>query len=193
MKFLNLCCGSVRVQSEEWTNADQLRQALQPGTPERTQLDIEQNYVEMDATQPWPFRPDTFDGILASHCLEHWDCQMGAFVLKQAWNHLKPGGIILVSVPDATIFRELYPSDTPENAVRLFGEPIHLPDGEQTFFGYALWNRYHKAILNADSVWCYLIRAGFSIPAQVDAQLLAPLTALLNRQQFSLVMIGQKL
>lgn len=192
MKFLNLCCGAVRPQSEEWTNADQLWEVLKPGTPERIQLDSEKNYVQMDATQPWPFRPDIFDGIIASHCIEHWDCQMAVYVMKQAWNHLKPSGILLVSVPDASYFRQQYLDDTPENAQRLFGEPIHLPDGEQTFFGYALWNRHHKAILNSDILWCYLKRAGFEIPADVPAEILIPLTGLLNRRMFSVEMFGVK-
>ncbi len=193
MKFLNLCCGAVRPQGSEWTNADQLHEVLALGRPERRQLDSEHNYVEMDATTTWPFRPDLFDGIVASHCLEHWDAPTGAYVMRQAWHHLKPGGILLVSVPDASYFRKVYPDDTPDKAVELFGEPIHLPDGEQTFFGYALWNRHHKAILTEDAVWSYFMRAGFTIPAQVDAAVLGPMTAILNRRRFSVEMLGQKL
>lgn len=193
MKFLNLCCGAVRPQGEEWINGDCLHNILRPGTPERENLDREPRYVEMDVTQPFPFRPNTFSGVTFCHALEHFDAQMGVFVMKQIWDVLKPGGVLLVSVPDASYFREHFNEDTAENAERIFGEPIHLPDGEQTFFGYALWNRYHKAILTADALWCYFKRAGFDIPAHVDAAILGPMTALLNRRCFSVEMIGQKL
>jgi predicted SAM-dependent methyltransferase len=77
------------------------------------------------------------------------------------WRVLKPGGVLLVSVPDASYFRKVHDEDTVENAERLFGEPIHLPDGETTFFGYGLWNRWHKAILTEDALWAYFVRAGF--------------------------------
>jgi predicted SAM-dependent methyltransferase len=192
MKFLNLGCGATRPQGPEWTNVDNLMPVLAVGTPERNQLDSEKNYVNADITNPLPFRPDTFDGCVCSHVIEHFDCQMGVFIMRQIRDVLKAGGILLVSVPDASYFRQQWPDDQPENAERLFGEPIHLPDGEQTFFGYALWNRYHKAILTEDALWCYFIRAGFDIPAQVDAAVLGPLTSLLNRRKFSVEMMGVK-
>lgn len=194
MRFLNLGAGATRPQSDEWTNLDNLFDVLKPGTPERENLMREKNYVEhrLGETLPMPFRPGTFDGILCSHVLEHFDAILGVYVMRQCLEVLKPGGILLVSVPDASYFREHFNEDTPENAQHIFGEPIHLPDGEQTFFGYALWNRYHKAILTADALWCYFKRAGFDIPAHVDAAILGPMTALLNRRKFSVVMIGKK-
>lgn len=194
MKFLNLGAGATRPQSPEWINLDCLRGHLRPGTPERAQLDSESNYVEheLGVALPLPFEPNTFDGVLASHVIEHFDCQLGVYVMRQCRDVLKPGGILLVSVPDAAYFRRVYPDDKPENAERLFGEPIHAPDGEDTFFGYALWNRYHKAILTEESMWCYFKRAGFDIPARADVAVLGPLSSLLNRRRFSVVMVGQK-
>lgn len=194
MKLLNLGCGATRPQSEGWTNLDCLRNVLRPGTPERTQLDSEPNYVEheLGVALPMPFRPNTFDGIVCCHVLEHFDCQLGVYVMMQCREVLKPGGILMVSVPDANYFRQVYNQDTPENAVELFGEPIYMGDNEPTFFGYALWNQYHKAILTQDALWCYFKRAGFDLPAQVDGEILGKLVSLLNRRKFSLEMIGQK-
>lgn len=169
-----------------------LHPVLPMGSPERATLDAEPRYVEWDITSPLPFDAGTFNGILCSHAIEHFDCMTGVDIMRECHRILVPGGILLVSVPDASYFRQCYNEDTPDNAVRLFGEPIYLPDGEQTFFGYALWNRYHKAIIDSDVLWCYFKRAGFDIPAQVDAAILGPMSALLNRRQFSLVMIGQK-
>lgn len=190
MKLLNLCCGAVR-PPEPWTNLDNLRAILPPGTIERENLDAEKNYVDHDVLSGrLPFPDDTFDGILASHCVEHWNCQQAVNVLKECRRVLKTGGEILVSVPDATYFRAAYSSgrDTPENAVELFGEPIHLPDGEKTFFGYALWNRYHQAILTDDALWCYFVRAGFDQDFIHTAGMNAKLLSIANRLKFSLVM-----
>lgn len=211
MKLLNLCAGANRPQTEEWTNLDYLLPVLGRWSPEWANLQQEKNYIEFDVTTgPLPFEENTFDGILASHCLEHWDCQQGVRIMADCRRILKPGGILLVSVPDATYFRAHYEEDTVENAERLFGEPIHLPDGETTFFGYGLWNRHHKAILTEDALWAYFKRAGFAkvekllaravteyrnlgVPAE---ELVGPVKAkmfpLLNRIPFSLAMGGIK-
>lgn len=187
---------------EPWTNLDNLRAQLREGTPERAQLDDESNYVDHDiANGPMPFDEGTFDGAMLSHVLEHFDAPSGVKLMQDCRRILKPRGVLLVSVPDASYFRRVHAEDTPDNAVRLFGEPIHLPDGEHTFFGYALWNRWHKAILTEDALWCYFVRAGFSpyriyristgeqeLPELPDA--LALMRAALNRRRFSLVMTG---
>lgn len=217
MKLLNLCCGANRVLSEEWVNLDYLFPILAEGTPERNNLLNEKNYVEHDVLSgPLPFEDDTFSGILASHCAEHWDCQQTAKVMQECRRVLQPGGVLMVSVPDASYFRKVYAEDTPENAIRLFGEPIHLPDGENTFFGYGLWNRFHLQLFTEDSMWCCITRAGFTKvfsadfktqperfnPCPVDwfprgtigelFRKIYALSGILNRLPFSLVMVGVK-
>lgn len=193
MKLLNLCSGATR-PGDPWVNLDQLHDVLKPGTPERANLDAEPNYVEHDVLRGrMPFADDSFDGILASHCVEHWTCQEAVQVLRECHRILKPSGEIIVSVPDASYFRKVYESerDTKENAVELFGEPIHLPDGETTFFGYALWNRFHKAILTEDALWCYFTRAGLNVQAYRDApetSVTYAMEKLYNRMKFSLLM-----
>lgn len=165
MKLLNLACGAIRpksVEGVEWLNVDTLRDYLIEGTPERSNLDAEPNYRNRNLlTEGLSLEMEGCDGILMSHCVEHWTCQEAAFVMHECWISLKTGGVLLVSVPDASYFRKVHDRDTVENAVELFGEPIHLPDGETTFFGYGLFNRYHKAILTEDVLWTYFVRAGF--------------------------------
>lgn len=206
MKLLNLCCGAVRPQGEEWINVDNLHATLLPGTPERENLDKEKNYHNRDIVRNGvPVDLGCFDGILISHALEHFDCQAGVTIMDQCHFTLKPGGVLLVSVPDASYFRKVHAEDTVENAMRLFGEPIHLPDGETTFFGYGLWNRWHKAVLTEDALWCYFRRAGFSdIMRLLDGYLqnvqesetiigaMESMVKYLNRLPFSLVMCGVK-
>jgi SAM-dependent methyltransferase len=206
MKLLNLCAGANRPQLPEWINLDALHDVLAPGTPERFNLDQEANYVNHDLLRdgPIPFEEDTFDGVLASHCIEHWDCQEAVKIMADCRRVLKFGGVLLVSVPDARYFRDVHAQDTVENAERLFGEPIYLPDGETTFLGYGLFNRFHKAVLSYDSLWCYFVRSGFrdagsycmkDIPLGYFDKFPDPLktlASLLNRLPFSLVMAGVK-
>lgn len=197
MKLLNLCSGAVRPQDEEWWNLDNLHQVLAPGTPERNNLDQEPRYVNFDALSgPLPFEDGTFDGIVASHCLEHWSCQDALKILRECRRVLKLSGIILISVPDSAYFRANWKDDTVENAERIFGEPIYLPDGERTFMGYALFNRFHQLVLSEDDVWCYLTMAGFIEVARHHGNYAGDcsryMAKILNRIPFSLVMSGRK-
>lgn len=202
MKLLNLACGATR-PSPPWTNLDTLRSQLAPGTQERINLDSEANYCDHDVLGgPLPFVENWFDGVLASHCVEHWDCQESVRVLRECRRVLIPGGVIIVSVPDASYFRSVRAEDTPENAVRLFGEPINMDDGEPTFMDYALFFRFHKQVLAEDSLWCLLERAGFTLKARLwlnddrfyvgDPQPMRLIREQLNRTQFSLLMCGSK-
>lgn len=214
MKILNLACGNVRPSSTsevEWTNLDNLFSVLAIGTPERNNLEAESGYYNADVLHEsgipaeWA---ETFEGVICSHAVEHWTCQEAVYVMKQCRHLLKPGGILLISVPDATYFKTVHDQDTVENAQELFGEPIHLPDGETTFTNYALWNRWHKAILNEDVLWHYFRRAGFKriqnlkgaihflekygcTPFEITEPL-KTMMGVLNRLKFSLVLSGQK-
>lgn len=207
MKLLNLCCGSVRPQGEEWVNLDNLHAVLAPASPEAFNLCEEKNYINWNIEKEGfclpPFGEKTFDGILASHCIEHWTAPEAASLMCSCHATLKPGGALIVSVPDAQVFRSLQPQDNLQNAVRLFGEPIFEGDGEDTFAGYALWNRFHKAILCEDSLWAYFLRAGFE-PGKIThmqdymqgfleyTEAIKAMAALLNRLKFSLIMVGTK-
>lgn len=207
MKLLNIAAGSVRPQDDFWWNLDRLREVLPLGTPERANLDSEPRYVEhVVGASPLPFEDNSFSGCLISHFIEHLDCMDAARLMEDCWRILEPGGVLLVSVPDASYFRKVHAEDTVENAARLFGEPIHLPDGETTFFRYALWMREHKAVLTEDALWCYFQRAGFAkvhlinklLPSALEICHSPPTTAIgnmvsmLNRLPFSLVMAAVK-
>jgi len=47
---------------------------------------------------PWPWKDNSVDEILMSHCLEHLDDPMGA--VKEISRILKPGGIVNVYLPN---------------------------------------------------------------------------------------------
>lgn len=194
MKYLNLGCGGDR-HAAQWINVDTLREQLVIGTPERENLDAESNYVEHNLLEPLPWPDESIDGILAQHLIEHLDCWQAVRLLAECRRVLIPGGVVVVSVPDAEYFLAHLHEDTRENAVKLFGEPISEPEHE-TFFSYALLHRDHKQILTYASLKCLLIAAGFEAP---DIHSTMPETAetkliydKLNRRKFSAVMSGVK-
>lgn len=191
MKLLNLGCGYPRIPGEEWTNLDNLREQLPEGSTERDQLDGETNYIEHNLEHAvMPFQRDEFDGILASHVFEHFDAQHGLAVMQDCYRILKPGGVLVVSVPDAAYFRRVYPRDNVRNWPELFGVTDYA-NPIPTFFQAALWFDQHKAILTEDALWCYFTRAGFNIyPSELKVTL--EICLHLNRRQFSVEMAGYK-
>lgn len=208
MKILNLGCGAERPQGKEWTNLDDLHAQLPAGEGARDNLDKETNYVNFDVMSgPLPFEADTFDGILASHFFEHFDAQQAVATMEDCRRILKPGGALLVSVPDAGYFRKVYSRDRNENWVELFD--THDPGNTwPTFFRAALWFEQHKVLLTEDSLWCYFVRSGFNTVGiirpistvspetevkQADcAEAFGKMLPLLNRRKFSVEMIGVK-
>lgn len=162
MRLLNAGCGGQRPQDECWFNCDNLRTQLKEGTPERKNLDAEPRYIECNLlTDHLPFADEAFDGILLQHVIEHFTCHEAVDVIRKLRRVLKKGGLMLVTVPDAEYFLRMYGQDTKENAVRLFGEPIH-DEGFEKFFDYALFRHDHKQILTVDALICLLWKSGFN-------------------------------
>lgn len=198
MRLLNVGCGGHR-PPEPWTNLDTLREFLKPGTPERTNLDAEPNYIECNLLlQSIPEKDKTFDGILLQHVLEHFTCHQTTEVLMSCRRVLKDGGVLVASVPNVAYFREVHYMDCKDGAQALFGESISgdWHDSQcETFFDYALWHREHKQILNEDGLWAILRRAGFEDEsivsgdcALIPVDLSLEITRQLNRQKFSTVL-----
>jgi len=204
MKLLNVGCGGNRLQDEFWTNLDCLKEALKEGTPERTQLDSEPRYVECNflSKGKLPFTFNEFDGVLCSHVIEHFDCHQAVALLIDCRAVLKPGGLLVVSVPDADYFLSVHERDTPENAVELFGEPIH-DKWQPDFMAYALLHRDHRQVLTESSLRCLLISAGFKSAdifrlgpwftlaaegASAERAIEIQVTRILNRQKFSVIL-----
>lgn len=200
MRLLNVGCGGQRDQEEHWWNLDNLRTQLKEGTAERLNLDREPRYIECDLlTQSIPFHDGFFDGILVQHVLEHFTCHDAVDVLVRCRRVLKPGGILVASVPNTEYFMSVYNKDTKARAVELFGEPIH-DDGHDTFFSYALFRHDHKQILTLSSLKALLLRSGFP---HINLNVMHPnhvpvsnvrteIEKQLNRRKFSTVVLAVK-
>lgn len=201
MNLLNLGCGGDRPQTEDWINMDCLHSFLKPGTPERTNLDRESNYIDFDLVanlgQSLPIPRGAYDGILCQHVLEHFDLHHSVQVVKMARAALTPDGWFVASVPNATYFMDNLHRDTRENAVEIFGEPISEPQYER-FFDYALFHREHKQLFTHDCLMAILVAGGFkrpligrkAVPYTVEPALQA-IVPRLNRLPFSLVMLAR--
>lgn len=100
---------------------------------------------------------------------------------------------MVVSVPNATYFKDVYPRDRNENWPELFGvtdkgNPI------PTFMEAALFFEEHKQVLTEDSLWCILTMGGFSETEISDNHVKQILKDSLSnkRNEFSLIKWVQK-
>lgn len=197
MKLVNLGCGDTKLP-EPWVNVDTFHSMFAPGTPERNQIDMIGNYVDAQLLEPLPFDDYSVSGLLASHLLEHFNAQDGLKLLKEVHRILGSGSSVIVSVPDASYFRRVYPEDRNENWNRLY-DTTDPNNPIPTFFEAALWFNEHAAILTEDAVWSYLTMAGFKNVRRLDPvsfteddPIMQMMHKELNRRKFSLVMVGTK-
>ena len=170
MLILNVGAGDCRIQSPDWLNIDQLRSYFPVDNPEHgylnSRLDNEPNYVDMDIALPWwPGQhpgetAERFDACVICHVLEHFDVPGALHILREIHRCLKPGGVLRITVPDASYFRRVYPEDRRENWARLF-EPFNDTSDNQTYLQVALFFEQHLAVHSEDTMWCMLVMAGF--------------------------------
>ena len=200
MKLLNLGCGGVRIPSPEWTNLDDLHSQLPVGSPARAQLDSEPNYRNFVVLSgPLPFADNTFDTILASHFFEHFTAWDSVRIMEDCRRVLKPGGYLLVSVPDASYFRSIHADDRNENWERLF-DVVDPNNGHPTWMRAALYFEQHFQVLTEDALWCHLKMAGYDRinrhlggdDTEIRGEALPVAYAQLNRLKFSLIMSALK-
>ena len=187
MVILNLACSAYR-PPEPFINIDILKSQFPETTKEREQIDAEQNYIEHDLTKGIPFEDNSCDGIFLSHFVEHLDAQQAVRLIKECKRVLITGGVMVVSVPNASYFREVYPRDKNENWPELF-EVTDRANPIPTFMEAALFFEEHKQVLTEDSLWCILTMGGFDETEIPDSEVKQILKNSIsdNRNKFSLI------
>lgn len=85
------------------------------------------------------FAPETIDGLLSEHVLEHLSEEQGGIAVRECYRYLKPGGLFRVAVPDG------YRRDP-----RYVAEASPPNDG-------------HQALYNIDTLTALLASAGFVV------------------------------
>lgn len=85
--LLNIGSGQRRF-SEPWINADCVSREGQ--VPD----------VVMNALELWPWDDESAEIVCFHHVLEHFGCGEATPAIREAWRVLKPGGQLLVFVPD---------------------------------------------------------------------------------------------
>lgn len=200
MRLINLGCGSQRPLNPEWTNLD----SWEGGGHE---ID-EPNFLKHDLREPLPFEDNSCDAALMSHLIEHLTCLDSVKLLREVRRVLKPGGIVMVSVPDASYFRKVAPEDRNENWPRLF-DVSDPPNPIPTWKTAALFFEQHIQVLTEDALWCIMTEAGFPEPVNMgfdirsyditirrplkaNEAVFSQLVAQLNRLKFSLIMSALK-
>lgn len=197
MKLINLGCGDTKLP-DPWINIDTFHSMFAPGTPERSQIDAIPNYVDAQLLEPLPFEDNSIQGLLASHLLEHFHAQDGLKLLKEVKRILAPGAPVLISVPNASYFRSVYPRDCNANWPELF-DTTDPRNPIPTFMSAALFFNEHAMVYTEDALWCILTEAGFGNVRRLDPYeftednpVMQTMHRELNRRIFSLVMGAAK-
>jgi len=76
-----------------------------------TDIALIPDVMQMDATQPFPFRDGVFDYVYTEHMIEHVPYQKGLFMLRECHRVMRKGGVIRVITPDLAAFLGLFSSD----------------------------------------------------------------------------------
>jgi predicted SAM-dependent methyltransferase len=138
---LNLGCGTLPLPG--WINIDLA------GLP----VDVSWNLLS-----PLPFPDDSVDAVFHEHVIEHVPGVDAYNMLKECRRVLRPGGVLRIVCPDATIFMASY--FDPEHAfINDFrpGRPTPMLALQEEFYGFG-----HKAIYDYETMALYCETIGFS-------------------------------
>jgi predicted SAM-dependent methyltransferase len=84
--YLNLGSGPRGSSDVHWLNVD-------------AYPDVNVHH-SMDFNRPFPFPPNSFDGIFCEHVVEHFDLEQGSELFRRCLHVLRPGGAMRIIVPD---------------------------------------------------------------------------------------------
>jgi predicted SAM-dependent methyltransferase len=96
--------------------------------------------LALDATKPFPLADESLDAIFSEHMIEHISFDDGAFMLRECWRVLKPGGRIRITTPNLPFL------------IRLYTGPRSKLEDE-----YLLWSTQHLKHKSTDEVAIFVL------------------------------------
>lgn len=127
-----------------------------------------------DVRRGLPFADRSVAIVYASHFLEHLTRDEAAFVLREAWRVLQPGGVCRMVVPDLEAAIAAYEIDRRQgraDAADRFVARLHMgeiaPAGPALLRAYRAWTSFdrHKWMYDGASLCALFREAGFAEPA----------------------------
>lgn len=116
-----------------------------------------------------PFPDSCFDVIYSSHVLEHFKPRQLDQLLSELHRVLKPGGKMLICVPDASRYVRAYVERDPHNLLQ--HEPAVLSDCPMDYLNYIFYmDGHHHMMFDQENLARHVERAGFRncLPRQFD-------------------------
>jgi predicted SAM-dependent methyltransferase len=156
---LQIGCGSNPL--EGWLNTDLVPRGDQ---------------IYLDATRRFPFPAEAFTYVYSEHMIEHIPFPAAAFMLRECYRVMKPGGVIRIVTPNMEFLRTLLPPGPPAtlDAYMTFHQREHnIPgpsgSGIHTFNHFMrAWG--HQFIYDEPSLIALLESTGFVGAARCELQ-----------------------
>lgn len=111
----NMQCHTRSHQWSSYLNSPRDFKGLQIGCGENllegwlnTDLHPQNGAFKLDATEPFPFKANTFDAIFSEHLFEHLKYDDGKRMLQECFRVLKPEGILRLTLPTLDFLLKLY-------------------------------------------------------------------------------------
>lgn len=116
--------------------------------------------VFWNLTHPLPFPDNCFNEIYSSHVLEHFKHQQLIQLLSELHRVLKPGGKMLISVPNINLYISAYLNNSRENLLQY--KPAVISECRIDILNYIFYMDGHHHIMLDEENLCFLTKlAGF--------------------------------
>lgn len=122
----------------------------------------------MDMTTGLIFADNTFDIVYCEQNIEHFNYDMGHFIISEFYRVLKPGGILRLSTPDLEMLIDLYTQDDESmDYCASWEKPMGFYKNIDPFTKCMFFNKYfsawgHKFLFDQETLEGVLKKTGFN-------------------------------